>query len=123
MKRAGVGPRCCGIDPLEPACACVCLVCVYDDGVVSSLCLSLEQRTRKRLKKFFLKDFEGTSWTVAIQWKDRPFKVKTTKVSFPRTGRSLRQKVTGSADLDTLVVLLPFRIVACTASISRLVFN
>ncbi|CAM9568360.1 unnamed protein product [Laminaria digitata] len=43
-------------------------------------------RTRKRLKKFFLKDFEGTSWTVAVQWKSRPFKIETTKVALKEDG-------------------------------------
>lgn len=36
--------------------------------------------TKKRLKKYFVSDFEDSSWTLGIQWKSKPYEVFTTKV-------------------------------------------
>ncbi len=35
---------------------------------------------RKRLKKYYPRDFQDTTWTVAIQWNHAKYEVQTTKV-------------------------------------------
>lgn len=40
-----------------------------------------QKRVTKRLKKYYPKDFQDTTWTVAVQWNHSKYEVKTTKVS------------------------------------------
>lgn len=42
--------------------------------------------TKKRLKKYFVSDFEDSSWTVGIQWKSKPYEIYTTKVALKKDG-------------------------------------
>lgn len=44
------------------------------------LSLVSQKRVRKRLKKYFPKDFQDTTWTVAVQWNHAKYEVQTTKV-------------------------------------------
>ena len=39
-----------------------------------------QKRVRKRLKKYYPKDFQDTTWTVAVQWNHAKYEVQTTKV-------------------------------------------
>ncbi|CAN0294104.1 unnamed protein product [Pylaiella littoralis] len=43
-------------------------------------------RVRKRLKKYFPKDFQDTTWTVAVQWKHATYEVQTTKIALKADG-------------------------------------
>ncbi|CAM9181319.1 unnamed protein product [Discosporangium mesarthrocarpum] len=52
-----------------------------DDGGVAKPAL-----TRKRLKRYFAKDFAGSSWTIAIQWFGARNKIETTKVALKEDG-------------------------------------
>lgn len=49
-----------------------------------------QKRVRKRLKKYYPKDFQDTTWTVAVQWNHAKYEVQTTKV---RVRQSISAKV------------------------------
>ncbi|CBJ25659.1 conserved unknown protein [Ectocarpus siliculosus] len=57
-----------------------------DEAQEVDAALKPSKRVTKRLKKYFPKDFQDTTWTVAIQWNHSKYEVKTTKVALKADG-------------------------------------